>query len=310
MDEISRKHIYIYDTVVVRRAGDVIPEVVCVVKDKRPAKTVAIKMPSQCPECGSTVEQIEGEAVARCTGGLFCPAQRKEIIKHFASRKAMNIEGLGDKLIDQLVDAKLLKTVADIYILDAERIADLDRMGLKSANNLMAEIEKSKLTTLPRFLYALGIREVGEATAKSLANHFKSLPALIGATEDDLQQVNDVGPVVASHVVNFFSESHNRNVIEKLLAAGINWPLIEASHHLPLAGMTFVITGTLEGMSREEAKDALEKRGAKVAGSVSSKTTYLVAGEEAGSKLKKAQELAIKILDDKSFKAFLASLSS
>lgn len=307
MDEITRKHIHLNDTVIVRRAGDVIPEVVRVVKDKRPANTVAIKLPKQCPECGSAVEQIEGEAVARCRGGLCCPAQRKENIKHFASRKAMNIEGLGDKLIEQLVDTGLLQSVAGVYTLNSNELAELDRMGLRSANNLMAEIEKSKSTTLPRFLYALGIREVGEATAKNLANHFKSLPKLIEASEEALQQVQDVGPVVASHVVNFFAETHNRHVIDNLIAAGIHWPVIKASTHLPLAGKTFVITGTLEEMSREEAKDALEKLGAKVAGSVSLKTTYLVAGEDAGSKLAKAKELSIQILDDQSFKLFLAS---
>lgn len=307
MDEISRKHIHIFDTVVVRRAGDVIPEVVRVVKEKRPANAASIMMPKLCPECGSAVEQIEGEAVARCTGGLFCPAQRKENIKHFASRKAMNIEGLGDKLIDQLVDTKMLNSVADIYVLDVNKLAELDRMGLKSAANLMAEIEKSKSTTLPRFLFALGIREVGEATAKNLANHLKTLPTLMEATEEGLQQVQDVGPVVASHVVNFFAETHNRKVIDKLIAAGVHWPLIKAAKNLPLAGMTFVITGTLEGMSREDAKEALEKLGAKVAGSVSSKTSYLVAGEEAGSKLAKAKELSIHILNDEAFKEFLAS---
>lgn len=305
MDEIERKDIRIGDTVVVRRAGDVIPEVVAVLVERRPADAKKIVLPKHCPVCHSDIEQIEGEAVARCTGELFCAAQRKESVKHFASRKAIDIEGLGDKLVEQLVDTNLIKNAADIYDLTQEQLENLERMGPKSAQNLLKEIEKSKHTTLARFLYALGIREVGEATAKALANYYRELAVLQSATEESLQAVPDVGPIVAAHIANFFHESHNKDVIEKLIKAGVQWPAIKESKALPLAGKTFVITGTLSDMSRDEAKERLEKLGAKVAGSVSSKTSYLVVGEAAGSKLDKAKELGVEILEDKRFHEFL-----
>lgn len=304
MDEIHRKDIHIGDTVIIRRAGDVIPEVVGVVKAKR-QHAKPIHLPKRCPVCHSHVEQIEGEAVARCTGGLICPAQRKESIKHFAARRAMDIEGLGDKLAEQLVDENILHSIADIYTLDQTTLEKLERMGAKSAQNLLTEIEKSKKTTFDRFLYALGIREVGEATAKALAAYFRKLPALQAATEEELQAVPDVGPIVASHIANFFQEKHNRDVIAKLLKEGVHWPEVKESKHLPLTGKTFVITGTLSTMSRDEAKDHLEKLGAKVAGSVSAKTSYVIVGEDPGSKYDKAKELGVDILDDKAFIKFL-----
>ena len=305
MDEINRKDVRIGDKVVIRRAGDVIPEVVSVILESRSANTKKIVLPKDCPVCHSAIEQVEGEAVARCTGGLICAAQRKECIKHFASRRAMDIEGLGDKLIEQLVDLDLLRTVADIYDLNKNQLADLERMGDKSAQNLLDEIEKSKQTTLARFLYALGIREVGEATAKQLANSFLTLPTLQKANEEELQAVPDVGPVVAAHLAHFFQEAHNREVIKKLLDAGIHWPEVVATKHLPLAGKTFVITGTLTDISRDEAKEQLEKLGAKVAGSVSAKTSYVVVGADPGSKYTKAKELGVAILEDQAFQEFL-----
>lgn len=305
MDEIRRKDIHIGDVVIVRRAGDVIPEVYAVVKERRSKDVKQIVLPKHCPVCHSAIEQVEGEAVARCTGGLICPAQRKETIKHFASRHAMNIEGLGDKLVDQLVDTKLIHSVADIYMLTQSQLENLERMGKKSAENLLEEVEKSKNTTLPRFLYALGIREVGEATAKQLAVHFKMLPTLQQATEDELQAVPDIGPIVAAHIAHFFHEQHNREIIQKLLKAGVHWPEIKSSKELPLAGKIFVITGTLANMSRDEAKEKLEKLGAKVAGSVSSKTSYVIVGIEPGSKLDKAKKLGIQTLNDHEFHQFL-----
>ncbi len=305
MDEVKRKDIHIGDTVIVRRAGDVIPEVVGVVKERRPAHIKNIVLPTHCPICHSAIEQLEDEAIARCTGGLFCGAQRKETIKHFASRRAMDIEGLGDKLVEQLVDANLISSVADIYELTQDQLENLERMGEKSAQNLLAQIEKNKSTTLPRFLYALGIREVGETTAKQLALYFKSLSALQSATIEELQAVPDIGPIVAAHIAHFFHESHNRDVIKKIIKTGVHWEEIEESKHQPLAGKTFVITGTLLDMSRDDAKERLEKLGAKVAGSVSNKTSYVVVGEEPGSKLDKAQKLGIPILDDKEFHAYL-----
>lgn len=308
MDEINRKEVYIGDTVVVRRAGDVIPEVVGVVMEHRPKNAKEIVLPKHCPVCHSDIEQIEGEAIARCTGGLFCPAQRKENIKHFASRRAMDIEGLGDKLVEQLVDTDSITSAADIYGLTQEQLESLERMGEKSALNLLEQIEKSKQTTLARFLYALGIREVGEATAKQLAMYFKTLPALQAATEEELQAVPDVGPIVAQHLAHFFHEAHNRKVISKLIEMGVQWPAIKADKNLPLVGKTFVITGTLESMSRDEAKERLESLGAKVAGSVSSKTSYVVVGADPGSKYKKAQELNVAILDEKAFGEFLKRL--
>jgi len=310
MDEIKRKDIHIGDHVIVRRAGDVIPEVVGVVPGKRSAHVNKIVMPKHCPVCHSMVEQVEDEAVARCTGGLVCAAQRKEIIKHFASRRAMDIEGLGDKLVEQLVDANLIANAADIYELTKKQLSDLERMGDKSAQNLLDQIEKSKNTTFARFLYALGIREVGEATAKQLAIYFKNLPALKAAKEEDLQGVPDIGPIVAAHIAHFFHEPHNRIIIDKLLKAGVHWDDVKESKHVPLLGKTFVITGTLSDMSRDEAKERLERLGAKVSGSVSSKTSYVVVGEDAGSKLDKARQLGIEILDDKQFYSFLKKLEN
>ncbi|MHB1947274.1 MAG: NAD-dependent DNA ligase LigA [Gammaproteobacteria bacterium] len=309
MDEIQRKDVHIGDTVIVRRAGDVIPEVVAAVPQFRPQHAKKIILPKTCPICHSAVEQVEGEAAARCTGGLFCPAQRKEAIKHFASRRAMDIEGLGEKLVDQLVDQHLVKNVADLYSLNLEQLANLERMAEKSAQNLLDALEKSKKTTLARFLYSLGIREVGEATAKSLAQHFGDLSPLFQTTEEELQSIPDIGPVVSEHIVDFFAEKHNLNVIDKLLEAGIHWEKIQKSaQSLPLQGKTFVLTGTLESLSREEAKEKLEKLGAKVAGSVSSKTSYVVVGEDAGSKLKKAKELGVETMDEKAFLHFLQKL--
>ena len=307
MDEIARNDVRVGDTVMVRRAGDVIPEVVKVVLAKRPQQTKTITLPTRCPVCHSHVEHIEGEAVAKCTGGLFCSAQQKETIRHFASRRAMDIEGLGDKLVNQLVDVKLLKTTADIYHLTHSELANLERMGDKSAENLLTQIEKSKHTTLPRFLYALGIREVGEATAKHLANHFKTLSAIQEASFEALQTVSDIGPVVAEHIVNFFKESHNRTVIQQLLKAGITLATVHATTRLPLSNKTFVLTGTLSQLSREEVKAQLEKLGAKVSGSVSPKTHYVVVGENPGSKLEKAEKLGIPLLDEKAFLKMLSS---
>jgi DNA ligase (NAD+) len=299
MDEIERKDVRIGDTVIIRRAGDVIPEVVQVVPDRRPKGAKRPELPTTCPVCGSDVLRVEGEAVARCSGGLYCNAQRREGIKHFASRKAMDIEGLGDKLVEQLDEKGLVKTVADVYALKAPDVASLERMGEKSAQNLVGALEKSKTTTLPRFLYALGIREVGEATARSLANHFLTLEAIEQADEEALQQTPDVGPIVASHIASFFRQEHNIEVLQQLLAAGIHWPAIERpkAHARPFAGKSFVLTGALS-RPRDQIKAELEGLGARVAGSVSKKTDYVVAGEAAGSKLARAQDLGIEILDE------------
>lgn len=306
MDEIHRKDIHIGDKVIVRRAGDVIPEVVSVLKQHRPKDIIKIHLPKTCPVCHSAIEQIEGEAVARCSGGLICAAQRKEAIKHFASRRAMDIEGLGDKLVDQLVNVGLVETVADLYSLTLDQVANLDRMAEKSAENLLAALEKSKKTTLARFLYALGIREVGEATAKHLAQHFGDLDPLIEATEDVLQKISDIGPIVSKHIVAFFSEKHNRNVIHKLIKAGVHWEKVKVSKQdLPLKDQTFVLTGTLHSLTRDEAKEKLESLGAKVTGSVSAKTNYVVVGEDPGSKLTKAKELKVTTMDEKEFLHFL-----
>lgn len=298
MDEVKRKDIRIGDTVVIRRAGDVIPEVVSVISSLRPSNAKIIKLPKDCPICHSEIEQIEGEAIARCTGGLYCPAQQKEAIKHFASRRAMNIEGLGDKIVELFFNEKLIKNIADLYHLEKSSIENLERMGEKSASNLLTEIEKSKETTFARFLYSLGIREVGEATAKQLALYFKTLPALEKASIEALQTVPDIGPVVAEHIYHFLHEEHNQRVIKALLEAGIHWPEIKEADHLPLLGKTFVLTGSLQHFSRDEAKEKLESLGAKVAGSVSAKTHYVVAGSDAGSKLKKANELGIPVLTE------------
>lgn len=298
-DEVRRKDVRIGDTVIIRRAGDVIPEVVQVVKDKRPATAAEFVMPTNCPVCGAEVERIEGEAVARCSGGLFCGAQRKEAIKHFASRKALDIDGLGDKLVEQLVDAELIKDPADLFYLNKEQFSALERMGEKSAENLVNALELAKNTRFARFLYALGIREVGEATARSLALHFVELDKLIAAKEDELIEIEDVGPVVAHHIYTFFQQTHNLDVIQRLLDAGVNWPEEKPVYaNSELAGKTIVLTGTLENLSRSEAKEKLLALGAKVAGSVSAKTDYVVAGRDAGSKLNKAQSLGIDVVDE------------
>ena len=298
-DEVRRKDVRIGDTVIIRRAGDVIPEVVQVVKDKRPANATEFVMPTHCPVCGAEVERVEGEAVARCSGGLFCAAQRKEAIKHFASRKALDIDGLGDKLVEQLVDAELIKDPADLFYLNKEQFSALERMGEKSAENLVNALEQAKNTRFARFLYALGIREVGEATARSLALHFVELDKLTAAKEDELIEIEDVGPVVAHHIYTFFQQTHNLDVIKRLLDAGVNWPEEKPVYaNSELAGKTIVLTGTLENLSRSEAKEKLLALGAKVAGSVSAKTDYVVAGRDAGSKLNKAQSLGIDVVDE------------
>jgi DNA ligase (NAD+) len=297
-DEVRRKDIHIGDTVVVRRAGDVIPEVVSVIKDKRPMQATAFVMPTHCPICGSHIEKQEDEAVARCSGGLFCPAQRKQALLHFAQRRAMDIDGLGEKIVDQLVDLEIVRTPADLYRLGLMALANLDRMGEKSAENLLQAIHRSRKNSLARFIFALGIRHVGESTAKDLAKHFGGIDQVMSANEEEFLQVNDIGPVVAQSLVSFFSESHNLEVIEQLLASGIELE-VEQSAALPeLLGKTFVLTGTLPTLSRDEAKSLLEKAGAKVAGSVSAKTHFVVAGADAGSKLEKAQELGITVLDE------------
>ncbi|PKO91656.1 MAG: DNA ligase [Betaproteobacteria bacterium HGW-Betaproteobacteria-1] len=302
-DEIDRKDVRVGDTVSVRRAGDVIPEVVGVVKDRRPPGSVPYNLleaiGNRCPVCGSHVIRQEDESVARCTGGLFCSAQRKQAILHFASRRAMDIEGLGEKLVDQLVDAELVHTLADIYKLDSQTLAGLERMAKKSAQNIIEALQKSKQTTLARFIYALGIRNVGEATAKDLAKYFGGLQGLLEADAEKLQQVPDVGPIVADSIVQFLGEAHNREVINALIAAGIHW---EEGAGTPADGVfngkTLVLTGTLPNMSRDEAKALIEEAGGKVAGSVSRKTDYVVAGAEAGSKLEKARELGVTIIDE------------
>lgn len=309
MDEIERLGVKIGDTVIIRRAGDVIPQVVSVVLERRPLHPQEIIMPSRCPVCDSQVERIDGEVVARCTGGLVCKAQRKEAIKHFASRQALDIEGLGDKLVEQLVDGDLIDSVDDLFHLTLEQLADLERMAEKSAQNILGALEKAKHTSLARFIYALGIREVGVTTAKQLANHFGFLQRIMAASLEELQQVSDVGIIVANHIHNFFAEPHNLIIIEQLRKAGVNFPEAEpiAGDDLPLAGQTAVITGTLvaSGMSRDDAKAKLEALGAKVAGSVSAKTSFVVAGEKAGSKLTKAQELGVKVLTETEFLALL-----
>ncbi|WP_025626922.1 NAD-dependent DNA ligase LigA [Vibrio parahaemolyticus] len=297
-DEIERLQVKIGDQVVIRRAGDVIPQVVSVIKERRPETARDIIFPTQCPVCGSHVERIEGEAVTRCTGGLVCQAQRKQALKHFVSRKALDVDGLGDKVIEQLVDREMVEPPADLFKLSAGVLTVLDRMGPKSAQNIVNALEKSKLTTLPRFLYSLGIREVGEATAANLAQHFKSLEAIQAATEEQLIAVQDIGVVVAKHITTFFEEEQNQAVVQDLLVQGIHWPEVSAPEQgaeLPLEGKTVVLTGTLSQLGRTEAKEALQSLGAKVTGSVSKKTDILFAGENAGSKLAKAQELGIEI---------------
>jgi DNA ligase (NAD+) len=307
-DEARRKDVRVGDTVVVRRAGDVIPEVVSVVLEKRLQDAQIFTMQHECPVCGSPAVREEGEADYRCTGGLFCSAQRKQAILHFAHRRAVEIEDLGDKLVEQLVDACVVKTLPDLYRMGFTALVTLERMAEKSANNVLASIEKSKQTTLPRFLFGLGIRHVGEATAKELARHFGKMDAIMDATLDQLLQVADVGPIVAQSLRTFFDQPHNREVVEQLRACGVTWTEGEptAGASLPLAGQTFVLTGTLPTLSRDQAKDMLEALGAKVAGSVSKKTHCVVAGAEAGSKLDKAQELGIKVLDEAGLLALVA----
>jgi DNA ligase (NAD+) len=297
-DEVRRKDIRIGDTVVVRRAGDVIPEVVSVVLDRRPSHAQLFEMPTRCPVCESHIERLSDEAVARCSGGLFCAAQRKQALLHFAQRRAMDIEGLGDKIVDQLVDLNLVRTPADLYRLGFTALVNMERMGEKSADNLLRAIAQSKKTTLARFIFGLGIRHVGESTAKDLAKHFGDVHTLMDAQMDELLMVNDVGPVVADSILSFMSEPHNREVIEQLLASGIEFQQEEQIATVDLSGKTFVLTGTLPTLSRDQAKQMLEAAGAKVAGSVSQKTSFVVAGTEAGSKLDKATELGIPILDE------------
>ncbi|AXY01632.1 NAD-dependent DNA ligase LigA [Vibrio alfacsensis] len=297
-DEIERLQVMVGDQVVIRRAGDVIPQVVSVIRERRPDNAREIIFPNACPVCGSHVERIEGEAVTRCTGGLVCQAQRKEALKHFVSRKALDVDGLGEKVIEQLVDREMVETPADLFKLSAGVLTVLERMGPKSATNIVNALEKSKLTTLPRFLYSLGIREVGEATAANLAQHFKKLDVIQQATEEQLIEVQDIGMVVAKHITTFFGEEKNQAVVSDLLSQGIHWPEISAPQagiELPLEGKTVVLTGTLSQLGRSEAKEALQNLGAKVTGSVSKKTDILFAGENAGSKLTKAQELGIEI---------------
>jgi DNA ligase (NAD+) len=306
-DEIERLGVRVGDTVVVRRAGDVIPQVVSVVADQRPAATEPVVFPDHCPVCGSVTERAQDEAVWRCMGGLVCPAQQKAAIRHFASRRAMDIEGLGDKLIEQLVDRELLANAADLYTLSREQLVSLERMGQKSADNLLAALEKSKSTTLERFIYALGIREVGEATARNLARHFGSWEALAAASEEQLLAVADVGPVVADHLRQFFDDPGLMAVVSRLRERGVHWPdlEVEPASALPLAGETWVVTGTLEAMNRNEAKAHLQALGARVAGSVSAKTACVVAGPGAGSKLAKARELGVEVIDEEAFLALL-----
>ena len=301
-DEIERLGLRIGDKVVIRRAGDVIPQVVNVVLSERPEETREIVFPTHCPVCNSDVERVEGEAVTRCTGGLICGAQRKEALKHFVSRRALDVEGMGDKIIDQLVEKEYVHTPADLFRLTAGKLTGLDRMGPKSAQNVVNALEKSKATTFARFHYALGIREVGEATAAGLAAYFATLEALEQASIEELQKVPDVGIVVATHVFHFFAEENNRDVIAQLRAEGVNWPapvVVNAEEiDSPFAGKTVVLTGSLSQLSRDDAKARLMALGAKVAGSVSKKTDLVIAGEAAGSKLAKAQELGIAVIDE------------
>jgi DNA ligase (NAD+) len=303
-DEVRRKDVWRRDTVVVRRAGDVIPEVARVAKKGPREKRDWFEMPAKCPECGSAVEKVEDGAVARCTGGLVCPAQRKQSLLHFASRRAMDIEGLGDKLVDQLVEGGLVRTPADLYKLGVAKLAALERMAEKSASNVYAAIEKSKDATLGRFIYALGIRNVGEVTAKDLARHFGTMDALMDASVEQLMEAPDVGPVVAESIASFFRERHNREGVEQLRAAGVHWKEEKPSRKPatgPFAGKIVVLTGSLASMTRDDAKERIEAAGGKVAGSVSKKTDYVIAGAEAGSKLDKAQELGVAVIDEARF---------
>jgi DNA ligase (NAD+) len=307
IDELLRKDVRVGDMVVLRRAGDVIPEVVRVIVEKRPPGAKRERLPVHCPVCGSEVERGEGEAIARCTGALVCPAQLKETLRHFASRRAMDIEGMGNKLVDQVVDDGLVKDAADFYRLRAETLAELDRMGEKSAAKLAQALERSKATTLPRFLFALGIRDVGEATADALARHFRTLEALRASSATEIEQVPDVGPVTAAHVHAFLHEPRNARVIDALIRLGVHWPDMPKveSGNRELEGKTFVLTGKLASLSRDEAGDLIRARGGTVTGSVSKKTDFVVVGEDAGSKLKKANELGLKLLDETEFLALV-----
>jgi DNA ligase (NAD+) len=319
-DETRRKDVRIGDTVIVRRAGDVIPEVVGVVLEHRRADAGAPfdlhkKLAGRCPVCGSAIAREEGEVDWRCTGGLYCAAQRKQALLHFASRRALDIEGLGDKLVDQLVDSGVVRTLPDLYKLGVAKLAALERMADKSATNLLAALARSKRTTLARFVYALGIRHVGESTAKDLARHFGTLDRIVTATPEQLLEVPDVGPVVAQSISTFFAQAHNREVVEQLRAAGITWDedpgaAARSNAPKPLSGKTLVLTGTLPNLSRDQAKDLIEAAGGKVAGSVSKKTDYVVAGSEAGSKLDKARELGVAVLDEGGLRALLGAGSS
>jgi DNA ligase (NAD+) len=306
--ELRRKGVRVGDTVIVRRAGDVIPEVVGRMPGGRDRYVPNFRMPASCPVCASPVTREKGSLEHRCTGGLFCAAQRKQALLHFAGRRAMDIEGLGDKLVDQLVEAGLVRTLPELYTLGLAKLSELERMADKSAANLLAGLEKSKQTTLARFLFALGIRHVGESTAKDLARHFGQLDALMDASVEQLLHVNDVGPIVAESVYQFFAQPHHREVIERLRAVGIHWPedTVDADQPRPLAGQTLVLTGTLPSMGRDEAQALIEAAGGKVSGSVSKKTSYVVAGAEAGSKLAKAQELGVPVLDEAGLRALLA----
>ena len=301
MDEITRKDIRIGDVVIIRRAGDVIPEVVSVILEQRPEQTQTIHLPKTCPVCNAEVIREDDEAVARCTGGLFCKAQLKRIVWHYASRKAMAIDGLGRALIDLLVDVGMLNDVADLYGLTLESLEKLPRMGKKSAENLLVALEHSKKTTFHRFLYALGIREVGEASARILASHFPNLEALNAASVEELMMLKDIGPVGASYLMHFFAQTHNIDVMNKLMAFGVHWPvepILPVSTQHPLYDKAVVLTGTLASLSREDAKAKLLAVGARVAGSVSAKTDYVVAGSEAGSKLTKAMALGVRVLSE------------
>lgn len=303
LDETWRKDVRVGDTVVIRRAGDVIPELVMVIKEKRPAGTRPVKQPKVCPVCGSEAIKAEGEVSPYCTGGLYCRAQVWGSILHFASRGAMNIDGLGESLVNLFLEKKLIKDVSDIYTLKKETIAEQERLGEKSAENLINAIEKSKTTTLPRFIYALGIPHIGEATALALANHFGNIEKIMNASEEELQAITDIGPVVATQIAGFFRQKHNRELVQRLQKLGVHWPdiAIKKLSVQPLLGQTFVLTGSLTNMTRDEAKNTLQMLGAKVSGSVSNKTSYVVVGDEPGSKLTKAQELGVKILDEKEF---------
>jgi DNA ligase (NAD+) len=306
--EVQRKNVRTGDTVIVRRAGDVIPEVVKVIVEKRSGQSVPFKMPGTCPDCGSAVIQSEDGTQSRCSGGLYCPAQTIQSIIHFASRRAMDIEGLGEKLVGQLFHSGLIKNVADLYELNKTDLMSQERMGEKSSDNLLEALEKSKMTRLDRFLYSLGIREVGESTARALSEHFRSLQQLEDASIDELMSVADIGPVVAENIRFFFDEEHNRKIIKRLLQHGVNWPESKASQGQVFAGKTFVLTGTLPSMTRDEARDKLLAMGAKVSSSVSKKTDYVVVGDSPGSKVDKAEKLGVKMIDESELQKLLSEV--